>query len=74
MMKYLEVEGVGRPKAEGQRRRAARRGEEDRSLIRSNRSPISDARCVLKLEFKARCDDRCALLLEVEESSVGCCR
>ncbi|KAK7825869.1 2,3-bisphosphoglycerate-independent phosphoglycerate mutase [Quercus suber] len=32
-------------------------GEEDRS-------PISDARCVLvlELEFEARCDDRCALL------------
>ena len=30
-MKYLEVEGAGRPEADGQRRRAQWRGEEDRS-------------------------------------------
>ena len=30
-MKYLEVEGVGRPEAEGRRRRATCRREEDRS-------------------------------------------
>ena len=30
-MKYLEVEGAGRPEAEGRRHRAARRGKEDRS-------------------------------------------
>ena len=30
-MKYLEVEGAGRPKADGQRRRAQWRGEEDQS-------------------------------------------
>ena len=39
-MKYLKVKGVGSPEAEGWRRRAARRGEEDWSSI-------SDARCVL---------------------------
>ena len=35
-MKYLglEVEGAGRPKAEGRRYRVACRGKEDRSLIR----------------------------------------
>ena len=33
-MKYLEVERVGRPETEGQRRRAACRGKEDRSPIR----------------------------------------
>ena len=33
-MKYHEVEGAGRPEAERRRRRAARRGKEDRSPIR----------------------------------------
>ena len=33
-MKYLEVERVGRPETEGQRRQAACRGKEDRSPIR----------------------------------------
>ena len=34
-MKYLEVEGAGRPKADGQRRRAQWRGEEDQSSYTS---------------------------------------
>ena len=79
-MKYLEVERVGRPETEGQRRQAACRGKEDRSPIRSDRSSISNARCVLvlELEFEAQYDDQSpmcsvAVLLDAEVPSIGCC-
>ena len=79
-MKYLKIEGAGRPEAEGRHHRAARQGEEDWSPIWSDRSSISDARCVLvlKLKFEAQCDDQSpmcsvAMLPDAEVLSIGCC-
>ena len=79
-MKYLEVEGAGRLEAEGQRHLAACWGEEDRSLIQSDRSLISNLRCSMCSSFGAQVwgpmwRPMCSIatLLEAEASSIGCC-
>ena len=74
-MKYLEVEGAERPKAEGWRRRAARRGKEDRSPIRSDRSPMHDVFWFWSSSLRPDVmTDVLAALLKAEAPSVGCCR
>ena len=69
-MKYLEVEGAGRPEVDGRRRWAQWRGEEDRSgsTLRCSFHPFE-----WEIKFEARSGGRSPPSVPLVVVAHGCC-